>query len=491
MTLNDELRAAVREKEQEQVQIEQDSNRLKLHLMSPVGWMNDPNGLCQFQGKYHVFYQYSPLDPQGGEKLWGHYVSKDLLTWKQLEAPLFPEQKFDKDGVYSGSAFIENEQMYLFYTGNVKQDGNYDYTYAGREANTVGVTSADGVHFSEKRLLMTNEDYPSDYSCHIRDPKVWKDGSNYYMVQGGRRKKYDSIEKNSQATDMGTVLIFQSKDLLHWKFVKDVTAKERFGYMWECPDYFKVAGKPILSVSPQGLKAEEYRYQNVYQSGYFVLEKELISQGETAEQRINTENFKEWDMGFDFYAPQTFQDEKGRRILIGWAGIPDAEYDNEPTVKKGWQHALTLPRELTLKNGILCQNPVEEVKQLRQETLEVKEVYQTKSPVFELELTEIQADCQVKLENGNHAVCISYENGILYLNLSKEAGRGRKERKMRLKTLKNLRIMADTSMLEIYINDGAAVMTTRCYFPNAERKIIIKGAEKRQLWYLKGLEVSR
>lgn len=490
MTLKDELWVAVREKEQEQFQIEQDSNGLKLHLMPPVGWMNDPNGLCQFRGKYHVFYQYSPLDPQGGEKFWGHYVSEDLLNWKQLEVPLFPDQKFDKNGVYSGSALVEKGKMYLFYTGNVKQERNYDYTYAGREANTVGVTSEDGIHFSEKILLMTNRDYPSTYSCHIRDPKVWKNGEDYYMVQGGRRKKYDSKE-NSQDTDKGTVLIFHSKDLQHWKFERDITTKERFGYMWECPDYFEVAGNPILSVSPQGLEAQEYCYQNVYQSGYFLLEKELLSNGTVAEQWIPLENFKEWDMGFDFYAPQTFRDEKGRRILIGWAGIPDAEYDNEPTVRKGWQHALTLPRELTWKNGVLCQNPIEEMKQLRKEKLEIEEIYQTQNPVFELELTEIPADCQVKMENEKHMLCISYENGILYFNLSKEDGRGRTERKMLLPKLKNMRIIADTSMVEIYINDGATVITSRYYFLDAKRQISVKGAGKRQLWYLKGLEVSR
>lgn len=28
--------------------------RLGHHLMPPVGWLNDPNGLCWYKGKYHV-----------------------------------------------------------------------------------------------------------------------------------------------------------------------------------------------------------------------------------------------------------------------------------------------------------------------------------------------------------------------------------------------------------------------------------------------------
>ncbi len=77
------------------------------------------------------------------------------------------------------------------------------------------------------------------------------------------------------------------------------------------------------------------------------------------------ENFTEWDKGFDFYAPQTFLDNKGRRILIAWAGIPDEKgYDN-PTVKNGWQHMLTMPRELKYKNGKIYQMPIKEIEQLR------------------------------------------------------------------------------------------------------------------------------
>ena len=44
--------------------------RLGHHLMPPVGWLNDPNGLCWYKGKYHVFFQYAPFDVEGGLKFW-------------------------------------------------------------------------------------------------------------------------------------------------------------------------------------------------------------------------------------------------------------------------------------------------------------------------------------------------------------------------------------------------------------------------------------
>ena len=159
--------------------------REKLHLMPPVGWLNDPNGLCQFNGIYHAFFQYSPFNAEGGVKMWGHYTSKDMIDWEYQGVKLYPDQPFDCHGVYSGSAFIEDDKMYVYYTGNVKlEDGDFDYINTGRESNTVLVVSEDGKTFGPKKELMRNVDYPSDLTCHVRDPKVWKEGDTYYMIQG-------------------------------------------------------------------------------------------------------------------------------------------------------------------------------------------------------------------------------------------------------------------------------------------------------------------
>ena len=61
-----------------------DPHRQKLHVQPPVGWLNDPNGLCQIGDEYHVFYQYGPFDPTGGVKHWGHVRSRDLFHWERL-----------------------------------------------------------------------------------------------------------------------------------------------------------------------------------------------------------------------------------------------------------------------------------------------------------------------------------------------------------------------------------------------------------------------
>ena len=102
--------------------------RQKLHLEPPVGWLNDPNGLCRFKGNYHIYFQYAPDDINGGvKKCWGHYRSPDMINWEFTGTVLVPDIPEDRDGVYSGSAIVKDGTLHLFYTGNVKEKGDYDY----------------------------------------------------------------------------------------------------------------------------------------------------------------------------------------------------------------------------------------------------------------------------------------------------------------------------------------------------------------------------
>lgn len=478
----------------------QGSYRMRYHLMPPVGWLNDPNGLCQFEGIYHVFFQYSPLDPNGGMKTWGHYQSRDLIRWDYLGTELFPDEEFDRDGVYSGSALVQPDGIYLYYTGNVKQEGEHDFTYRGREANTVLVVSPDGTHFGEKKLLMTNADYPADCTCHVRDPKVWQQGDSYYMVQGARKKTGSQCERDSDATDQGEVLLFSSKDKMQWSLCNRITTPERFGYMWECPDYFVIRGKEgegqILSFSPQGLESEKYRFQNIYQSGYFLVQGDLT-------RELSLGGFTEWDMGFDFYAPQTFADEQGRRILIGWAGIPDADYDNIPSVEEGWQHCLTMPRELTWDSGKVFQNPVREMTQLRQNPVRLMrsqitgERIHTNTRSLELQLSGIKGDflqILISPQGKEEGIELLFQNGVFTLRFvgqeSNKIGRGRTSRRVRLEKLEEIHFFLDQSIIEIYINYGESVFTSRYYMVELVDIKITGEIGEGMYWTIAGYQVK-
>jgi len=453
--------------------------RLGLHLMPPSGWMNDPNGCCFYQGKYHVFFQYAPESPTGKTRYWGHYVSKDLISWEYIGIAIKSDTEWDRNGAYSGSAFTDDGKMEIFYTGNVKEPGDFDYVLKGRGANVIGLISEDGISFpSPKELLMTNSDYPDDYTCHVRDPKVWKKDDTYYMVLGGRKKG-----------DKGAILEYCSKDKVHWELCGELTTEEIFGYMWECPDAFDLEGHTIVMCCPQGVNREEYRYQNIYQSGYFVLDDRTP---ENLKGLCEEEQFHELDYGFDFYAPQTFLAEDGRRIMFGWAGMPDmeAEYNNEPIIQEGWQHSQTLPRELSFRNGQMYQYPVKEIEQLRQESKYIDGSLELNSKYFDLIVSFDDTEKQKEIcFDGD--IKISFSEGICKLELLGDCGSGRKVRNVKLSKLEEVRIVRDVSMLEIFLNHGEVVMTTR-YFPNdvENTKITIVGSKKAIAYPMKAMNVT-
>ncbi len=434
--------------------------RLWFHLMPPVGWLNDPNGLCVYKDTFHVFFQYSPEACDGsGQKCWGHYSSEDLVSWEYHGVPLVTDTAWDSNGVYSGCALTDDGSLEVFYTGNVKEIGDFDYIFAGRQANILYTESKDGTVFSEKQLLLTNREYPPSYTCHVRDPKVWKQDGRYYMALGGRKKD-----------GHGAVMVYTSPDKKAWSFLKEMAAKEPFGYMWECPDLFKMDGKWFLLCCPQGLLAEPLRYQNLHQSGYFLCENFTLTD---ADYRCLPESFRELDYGFDFYAPQTFTDGHGRRILIGWAGIPEEKrYGSNPTIEEGWQHALTVPRELTFNGEQLLQYPVRELDSLHGIGLSLEENV-IQAPAFDMQLTLAGNHQSLRF---NDDLVLECTDGLVCLTFLNETGAGRTCRKARLpknqRGIKELRILKDTSMLEIYINRGELVFTTK-YFPEDTTQTMI------------------
>jgi beta-fructofuranosidase len=269
------------------------------------------------------------------------------------------------------------------------------------------------------------------------------------MVLGARKKN-----------DEGCVILFKSQDKINWEFSHFIE-KADFGYMWECPDLCYVDGKQFLSVSPQGLEAKEYSNQNMYQSGYFNTTSDLLADGKALGE------FTEWDFGFDFYAPQTYVDEKGRTILIAWMGMPDAEYGHDISVEDGWQHMLSLPRELVFDNnsGKILQKPVAEIKDLRDKKIDIKDIADVET--YELDMSQFgQDDFTIQFNKGFDVKYNKLANDLVFSFTDKELGSNRTTRKLKLangEKIESMKIFVDTCSIEIFINDGLYTFTTK-YF---------------------------
>ena len=240
-----------------------------------------------------------------------------------------------------------------------------------------------------------------------------------------------------------------------WKFKHIITTPEAFGYMWECPDLFELDGQWFLAVSPQGIAC-----QNVYGCGYFALQGDWRTDCTLSE-------FHALDDGFDYYAPQSFAAADGRRIQFGWMGMPDADYTN-PTVEYGWQHCLTLPRVLTQDgNGCLLQAPAAELNALRGEARQPAdgETVET-DPCFDL-IASPAGDFVLTIANGLTLTYTEADRTCTLRFTDAAIAAGRTERKAVLDApCRSLRVVGDASSLEIFLNDGAAVLSTR-YYPAA------------------------
>ena len=86
-----------------------DPHRPIYHYVNPEGRLNDPNGLCHWQGRWHLFYQAYPLDDP--RQHWGHVVSDDLVHWRDLPLAIYPGPE---RACFSGATFVEEDRVILF-----------------------------------------------------------------------------------------------------------------------------------------------------------------------------------------------------------------------------------------------------------------------------------------------------------------------------------------------------------------------------------------
>jgi beta-fructofuranosidase len=436
--------------------------RLHLHFMAPTGWINDPNGLVQYKGEYHLFYQFYPYASSWGPMHWGHAKSQNLVHWEHLPVALAPSESYDSGdvtgyGCFSGSAVVNGDELVLIYTGHV--DGNLP-----QQVQNIA-TSTDGISFEKYTQNPVVDHFPVDGTHDFRDPKVWQHDGKWYMVVG---------TKND---GKGKAVLYVSDDLKDWIY-KGVTAESNGtqGDMWECPDLFPINQNHALIVSPM------YGIQNekpFYVIGEMDYDKGIFTQG------VN----RTLDYGFDFYAPQTLVDEKGRRIMIAWM---EKWLTKMPSQEFGWAGAMTIPRELFLEGDILKQMPVPELAELRSDykkldALEVTDkvtVYEQQESVAEIRLdinvneTEasifgIQLRCSADGKERTE-ILLDLENKEVVMD-REQAGCGEKGMSKAPLAVKqdgtiHLHIFMDTTSIELFVNDGEQVITNRIFPDEASRQ---------------------
>ena len=400
--------------------------RPEFHLSPKVGWMNDPNGFSYYKDKFHLFYQYYPYDSQWGPMHWGHAVSDDLLHWEYLPAAIAPDMPYDYVGCFSGSAITLPDGKQLFMYTSVRKEAQPDGGV--RDIQTQSLAVGDGMDYEKdvRNPILTAEDMPENSSpFDFRDPKMWKceDGT------------YRCVIVNDRADGTGgRILLYRSEDGFNWEFESVMLSNDgRFGKMWECPDFFTLDGKDVVLVSPQDMLPKDFEYHNG--DGTLC----LIGKFDEETKTFIPEKDQAVDYGIDYYAMQTVEAPDGRRIMIGWMQNWDTCANNR--IPKGkWFGQMSLPRELSIKDGRLIQKPVREIEKLR---------------------------CA---QNDTYHTAVSFRPYESVLKIDRKFSGSRRAIIHQRRSLVNsengeikLRLILDRFSAEIFVNDGEHVMTATIY----------------------------
>ena len=456
-----------------------------VHVAPPVGRLNDPNGLLVDAGTYHAFYQFTPLHGTRRLVYWGHSSSTDLLHWRHRGVAVVPDSPYDASGAYSGSALVltgaeagaapARAPYQLFYTGNLK-----DPVTDERTASQCLVTSADLDDFAKWPANPLIADHAPGYTAHYRDPQVSRDPERpgaYRMLIGVQR-----------ADETGAAVLYRSRDLLTWEPAGEITfpdaggALDDFGFMWECPGLVTLTDeatgleRDVLIWCPQGARpAGAEGYENVFPCVYAV--GRLVG----TELRECDGAVREVDRGFEFYAPQVFarrSSEPGPVLLTGWAG--NASEDDQPSIETGqWVHALSMPRMLSLKAGRLVQRPGACLPYDAGEPVLVGEHLET--GIYEIDDLSAHRSWQLRLEadaeqttgpwglrigSDDSHVDITLDGRVLRVDRS--TSRYTQHGSTRVVTLPEgrepvLEVIHDRSLTEVFVGDGALVLTLRSF----------------------------
>lgn len=421
------------------------------HLAPPTGLLNDPNGLIFDGEKYHLFYQWFPYDALHGMKHWKHLITRDFQTFSEAD-PLIPDELFESHGCYSGGAILWQDKIVAFYTGNTRRASDNQRV----PHQNIAVFDKSG-KLLEKRCIIDSA--PAGYTEHVRDPKpfVTAEGKIRFVL-GAQRENLT-----------GTALLYEMDDLNATPRLLSELAVQDFDnshvFMWECPDLFRLDGHDLFVWSPQGKAREDHRFQNNFHAVYAL--------GQLSGTTLQAKTVEELDYGFDFYAPQTV--ENSQRILFGWVGLPDLTY---PTDRYKWHSMLSLPRQLSVVETQIWQKPLVKTTALQpldlQSQVEIGGLdtaylqFNPQNQPFELTFFQNEQGQTLKL---------CYKDGVISLDRSASEQTELMEqfgsvRHCEIEDLTQVELYFDRSVVEIFLNHGKKVMTSRFFI--AQRSNLIQ-----------------
>lgn len=307
-----------------------DPYRPLYHFVSPEGNLNDPNGLCFWQGRWHLFYQgYPPDDPR---QHWGHAVSDDLIHWRDLPYAIYPNPE---EKCFSGSTMVEDNRVIAMYHGT--------------KLGNLVATSSDPLLLNWQKVgsgavIPIAQPDGTPWPYRIFDPCIWRQGEYYYSLSGATQPT------GPAGKTVPLESLFRSRDLANWEYMHPFVEGDRFtatGDDGACPYFWPIGDRHILL------------FFSHTSGGQY-----LLGDYDTTAQKFNATAHGKFNHGpvapGGVHAPSATPDGKG--------GVINIFNVNEAKPCKGWNRVMTLPMRLTLQGKEdLVVEPAGDVESLRGE----------------------------------------------------------------------------------------------------------------------------
>ena len=401
--------------------------RLKYHMMPPVGWMNDPNGLIYFNDTFHIFYQFNPYDTRPGKMMWGYFKSKDLIKYEDCGVAINTELL--NHSIFSGGAIEVDSKLNAIYTLHFEDENCKKEEVYLQEIGD-----------NNNKCIFDNDKLPVNISREdFRDPFPIKVGDYYYVFLGGK-----DINLNK-----GLIIVLRGKKIEELSYFSSIGPLYELGDMGECPSYHKVGDKDVLLVSGCRVKERDNNFKNE-NSSVFIVGKMNFENGE-----FEIDFIKEIDKGDTFYAPQ-FINGIEEPIMIGWLEMWGKEYPTQK-LEHGYCGGLTIPRKLKIIQGDIYQEPIDSLSKYHQEVNQ-----SNYGKCLDIEF-DIKKQGEFKLIGDNGELVLGL-NDYLYLDtIHTNNLNGCIRRTNHQYDDCHIRILLDVSSIEVFVSNGKEVISSRIY----------------------------
>ena len=452
--------------------------RQDYHYSPIAGWINDPCGLVQIDGWYHMFCQHYPFSGAWGMMYLSHARSRDLIHWEQLPEAFAPSKPYDYPdkigGVYTCCAVDDNGEYKVIYTGCTEQYGQVQCL----------ATTKDGIHFEKDPQNPILSQYPPGMrQADFRDTKVWRHGKDWYLSCGTTAGKF------------GKVGLYRSPDLKNWEFVNFIwESVGEYGTMPECPNFFEVDGKWVLIFAPLELENRKAMY--------------LVGDFDYKTCKFKPQTVGEVDWGLDYYAPQVFTDDSGRTLMLAWmeswsfhpwylGNKACGQYPHGylyDCAEIGFCGSISTPRTVSVcHDGKLKFDPVPELLQLRKDPwirynfdVTEREAFPMGDNVhgeifvdFDLTQTDAEVIGFALRSSNEHETLVEFDlkHGELIFDRTRSGNKSAVVRKCVLESAANdkltVRMFLDSTSVEIFTDGNRTVMSNCIYSPIDSKDLFV------------------